>query len=477
MSSLLGNAIAMLAARLVPPVFSFAINVAVARIAGVDVLGAYVYLLSLLMIFQAVAGAGMPLLVTREIAAHPEREHELVRHARTIALGSGLAAMAGFLLYALSTAEGPTEYAAMVLAMTLLPSAWIAVQEAYFIARREHHAVTAVATLENLVKLALSAVVFLAGGGLIFLCVAILVARLVALATGQVLMARNGCRGAWRLDPAGARPLARALPPFAAILVLAMVYFRTDVLVLGALRGEAETGIYGAALTLYSIALLLPDSVMSAVYPRLAGAFRTHAEGYARATLLSAKMLAIALVPVSVGLIVLARLGLTTIYGERFAAAAAPLALLAASLPIHAVNAAFGQALQAGGHQKAMLGIGIVGTAFHVVATVVLVTLIGVLGAPIALLLSSSLLALLAARLFHTRVARIEPGVGTLIGASAVVAPIVLALLSPDRLTPLAVAGGLGWLAVLLLGRQVFPRAELDEVARALRGRRAEAGA
>src|SRR5262249_22090019 len=153
--------------------------------------------------------------------------------------------------------------------------------------------------------------------------------------------------------------------------------------------------------------------------------------GAATATLLTAKLLAIALVPVAVALIDLADPVLHLVYGERFADAAPALRLLAASLPVHAVNAAFGQALQAGGHQHEILVGAVVGTALHVAVTWALVALFGIEGAPIAVLFSASVVAVLGAAVFHRRVAPIRLGLRSAIAASAVAAPVALALFAP----------------------------------------------
>ncbi|HZR80490.1 MAG TPA: oligosaccharide flippase family protein [Candidatus Binatia bacterium] len=471
------NAVAMLAARLAPPVFSFAINVAIARLYGAGALGSYVWVLSLLVIFQTVAGAGMTLLVTREIAARPGDAAALVVQARTIGVATGLGATALFLVIAFFSSDATSALAAAALAPSLLPSAWIAVQEAYFVAHRRHHAVTAVAIAENAVKLALAALALAAGGGLVGVCGAITAARVVALAFGQRLMARAGCRPGWRLAIRDSAPLARALPPFGAMLVVAMLFFRVDVLVVGLLRGEHDTGVYGAAVTLYTVALLLPDSAMSAVFPRLAASFQSGRAGAATATLLTAKLLAIALVPVAVALIDLADPVLHLVYGARFADAAPALRMLAASLPVHAVNAAFGQALQAGGHQRAILAVAVLGTALHAVVTCALVALLGIEGAPIAVLFSSSVVAVLGAAVFHLRVAPIRIGLRSVCAVSAVAGPVALALLAPARLELAATVAGAVWLACALGARQVLGSDEIAEMARVLRPGRMEARA
>jgi len=475
MPLLLHNALAMLVARLAPPAFSFAINVAIARVYGADALGTYVYLLSLLLVFQAIAGAGMPFLVTRELAVRPDETVDLVRAARTVGCASGVIAAIGFFVLAWCSSDGGTALAAAALAPSLLASGWIAVQEAYFIARHEHHAVTAVAIAENAVKLALAGLALLAGGGLVAVFLAIASARWCALVVGQKLM-DEPVRTGWRPDWRRALPLARALPPFAAMIALAMLFFRIDILVLGVLDGGHDTGVYGAALTLYSVALLLPESAMAAIYPRLATSFRSGGREAALATLLTAKLLAIGLVPLALGMIDLAQPLLHLVYGPPFEDSAPALRLLVASLPIQGMNIALAQALQASGHQREMLAVAGFGTALHLVVTCAFVATLGWLGAPLAVLLSSSVVALSSAWLFHRRVGTIQVDVGTWIGLSAVAVPIALVLVAPPELERAATAAGVAWLGLALVARRMFRRSEVDEIARLIRSGLLEVG-
>lgn len=475
--SLLANWVAMLAARLMPPVFGFAINVGIARAWGTAGLGAYVYLTSLLLVFQAVAGAGMSLLLVREIAAHPDRTPQLAAQGRAVGLVSGLVAMLGFVLLSLLQDSPETRQAGCVLALSLLPSAWITVQEACFVARRRHHVVALTAAAENVVKLSLAATAFFAGGGLVALCAAITIARFCSLLLGQRLLAAEGAASAWRFEARGSGPLVRALPPFAGMLVLAILYFRVDVLVVQWLRPEAETGLYAAALTLYTVALLLPESALSAVYPRLAHAFHTGHDGFGRGTWLAAKLLAVALVPVSLGIIALAEPVLGIIYGHRFDGAAEPLTLLAASLPLHALNGAFGQALQASGHQKAAMQVAGLATGVHLVVTVAFVSLFGLDGAPIAVLTSSTLAAVATGVLVHRHAAPLPRGAGIAWTAVTIVGPIGLALAFTPAHAILGGALALVWLAAALGAERLREHSDLLEAWSLLRPASGEARA
>jgi O-antigen/teichoic acid export membrane protein len=463
----------MLAAKLVPPFFAFAVHVGVARLAGPQMLGEYVHLLAVLMIFQAVAGAGMQFLVTREVAADPEGARGLVRQARSFALASGAAASCLYLLYAWALLPPPARRPALALALTLLPTAGIALQEAVLVATRRHHLVAVIAVAENSIKLAAALAALSSGLGLLGVCAGIAAARLAALATGGFFVGRAGLGGGWRLDAGATAAFARAVAPFTALYVVSMTYFRVDVPIVAALAGSEATGFYGAAATLFGALLLLPEAALSAAYPRLAAACRATHEGYGEVTWLVAKVLVVGLVPVTLALIALADVVVAAAYGPGFAPSVPVLRLLALSLPVHALNGALGQALQAGGAQRPMVAVVTLGLAAHVALNVALVRAFGIAGAPVATLLSASGVAALTLLALHRRVAPVRLDRRALGRLLPIAGPLALATLAPAGLRPVAVLLGVAWLAAGSLWHGTFGPADLERLRGALRGRTA----
>ena len=452
MRSLLANSLAMLAARLIVPALSFAINVGIARLCGPEVLGGYVHLLALAAIFQTAAAAGLTSLLTRELAAHPEDAAALLRRARTLGAMTGLLATAGFVATAALVTSADRLIPAALLATSILPSAWIAVQESFFMASRTHHRITLVALVENALKLGLAVATFHSGGGLALLCAGVAAARVAALVFGGLLVSRAGVRASWRPVPlAETAGFARAVAPFAVLLVLSMTYFKLDVLLVEALLGPGPTGVYGAALALYSVALLVPESVMGAVYPRLAARHRESSQAYAQATRVAVRLVTAGLVPLALGLICFADVLLRVAYGGRYAEAAPVLRLLAASLPLHAANGALGQALQAGRLQGPMVRIVFAGLGAHAALCALLVPRLGITGAPIAILASSLVVTVGAALVFHREVSPLVPAPAGLLATACIVGPIALTLAAPAGWT--YIAGAVGLLALAAAAR------------------------
>lgn len=461
MASLVANGVSMLIARLLVPMFSFAINVGIARVLGVQALGVYVHLMAVLIIVQSMAAAGIAQLLTRELAAHPENTKERLIQARSFAFGSGILTTLVFLLYSWAFLPPERLRLAAILAVCVMPSAWIAIQEAFFMATRRHHWLTALAFAENALKLGFAAVVFLTDGGVVGLCVGIAISRVIAFGLGEWLLRRAGVVGTWSLRLGEVAPFAKSIVPFAASFVLAMVYFRIDVLLIHAMLGENQTGVYGAALALYSVVLLLPTSAMSALYPRLSVAFRASSDGFARATFLSSWLVVAGVVPFAIFLILFADVVLLTLYGTMFGASVLILRVLACSLPMHAVNGVLGQALQAGQLQNRALHIVLTGLSVHVVATLFLLPRMGTIGAAIAVLISSSAVTLAVTLAFYPLVRRLQFDRYSLLALSSVIGPVALAFVTPPVWRFLGAGLGMLWLvfgsSVALVRRNELP--------------------
>lgn len=453
MASVVANSLAMLAARLSVPFFSFGINVAVARVLGEHVLGSYVELVAISLIAQAVAGGGFPSLVAREVAADPSRADEIAREGHRTGLMTGLIATGLFVLYARWMLPIEVRPAALVLGLSILPSSWISVQEGWLVGRELHPRIATISLIEGAVKVLAALLVFALDGGLAGLCAGIAIGRLAAFVVGLRVLSRGGARHTWRSPERPLAPFCRELAPFAAMYALGILYFRQDVLVIGALRTERETGFYAVASVFYAMALLVPGSIMSALYPRLALAYSVSRERWRDATSRAMRLIVAGSLPLALGLIAVAEPLVRMIYGERYVDAAPTLRLLAALLPLHGANAAIGQAMQAAHLQTVLLGMTVLAVVSNLLANLWFVGHVGIEGAAIALGVSSALSLIVQLLIHHRRIEPLRLAPRHLLIVVLVAAPIILAVAS-DATHRFAVAIG-GVAAVALLARPV----------------------
>jgi O-antigen/teichoic acid export membrane protein len=234
------------------------------------------------------------------------------------------------------------------------------------------------------------------GAGVLGLYLVLLAAALV----GNVLGARRVRALAWT-DPADAGPRAastgpdveraetpraalRAAFPIGVATVLGTIYFRSDMVLLQWLRGDAATGAYGAAYRLFEGAFFLPALILAALFPALAermvtsradiGPLVRRAVGWmATLGLASAAFLAFAVAPL-----------LQRIYGEDYAESALLLQLLAPGLCLIFPNYVLLHFLVAAGRQKVIAWLAALGVPVCLALNLALIPTLGARGAAVA---------------------------------------------------------------------------------------------
>ena len=120
--------------------------------------------------------------------------------------------------------------------------------------------------------------------------------------------------------------------------------------------------------------------------------------------------------------------------------------------------------------QDAMLGIVSGGLVLHVVVTALFVSGWGIAGAAIALLCSSSAVALAALHVVQRRLALPQAGWRTLTVAAPVAGPLLLALAVPDAWRPLAAIGAAAWIALGAWSSGLLSAGDLLALRSAIRG-------
>lgn len=156
--------------------------------------------------------------------------------------------------------------------------------------------------------------------------------------------------------------------PFALTSIIAMVYARIDLLLLGLWLGESAAGWYGAAYKLWETAGLLPASLLEAMFPEMSRLSGNEA-GLAQLRRLfrrgSAVLLAAGLALGLIGMLAAGPL-VTLVYGRSggYGAVVLPFQVLIAAAPALFLYLLSGHALYAVGQQRrvtvAMLVIGLV---------------------------------------------------------------------------------------------------------------------
>lgn len=271
---LLRNSAAILAARLVIPLASFGLSIAVARILGPDSLGRFATIMSLYTIFSLVSSLGLENLLVREVAKTPEKAGTYVSHTLILGLVSSVLCGVSMVSAAALLGYAPDVQSHLLwLGLVFLPGFVNIVAELILIAlgRAGHMFVLALVREGSMVLL--SVLWMTNGWGLRGVVVALVVSRV--LGCGIALLSFAWLRiSVWtRFDPAFLKRLVRLIPTFVVINLLSNVLLEIDIVILSKLAPSAEVGRYMIAKKLVRSSFHAVYSVITALTPGIARAF------------------------------------------------------------------------------------------------------------------------------------------------------------------------------------------------------------
>lgn len=323
-------------------------SVILARVLGVDRLGAYAYAMGIAALFGAFSNLGISTVVTRAIAQGPAAGAGTLRtavYAQALFAGGVLIAVPAFagILPGQPVPLGYLGLAAAQLAIGTLSWPYLAA-----LGGRARYDRVAVAELAAAVggTVFLIGAASLHGGVAAFLWAHVLAAGLgvvVARWTAVPCLPAGGTAGL-RLGA-----LFRQAAPFGATAAVQSLYTRLDVLLLGQMASTVALGLYNVAYKPTNLAVYFGGTVAGALFPLLAQARET---GTPLAFHRAMRALGAAGPAMALALSGLAHPLLYVLYGAEFVAAAPILTLLAWSAAANWLYAPLGVAVQASGQER-----------------------------------------------------------------------------------------------------------------------------
>jgi O-antigen/teichoic acid export membrane protein len=390
------------------------------RMLGQAALGAYIYASSLAALVYSVLALGITPIVTREIAKNPAVAPVLlmnglaIRLSITLPLGL-LAALA--LNSALSIEPEVQRVVWLVMTMVGLGLATDLIYGAFQAVGKFHYHLV-LSGIHKLGMLALTAVALYLGFGLLTVIGLFVVMQVVSLTLAGAIATRDiGLRWGVRLSEWPS--LVRASAPLALSAFSETVNNRSDTVLLGAMRGAGEVGVYGAAYNVYIGLCQLVNSFIVGGFPSMA---RLSSSRSASGLLMFNLALIIgATTAVAAGVVwLLSEPIIRLVYGANALEAAQPLGVLVFALTLFGLERLCLARLTTAGLQQFVFWATIVGAVVNVLANLILIPRFGFMGASYGTIISeAAILAAAVAFLAAPRATRLESNWNGVSGAAA----------------------------------------------------------
>lgn len=468
-ATLLRNTSVLSLGNVLSPMASMVLVLAIGRWRGPEELGVYSLAMAVFLFGEGLAALGLPVVVTREVAATPGRAgaYFVAGTAVAGAIVGGLVALAVPLLF-LAGGATPLTLTLAFLVASFLPSVVTAMGVGVLLGLERVADFVCIDFVERLARAVAGTALVCTGHGIVAVAALTALLRVVAAAAYLGALRRAGV-GFPPRDRVLCASLRHEVPVVGTIPVLNALYARVDMLVLGALASLGDVGHYGAALRIVDVMRSFPAAFGRALYPRLSRLWSADRPGFRGEAAVAARPLLIAIGAAVLVVHACATDVVALLFGPAFAPAAAALRALAWLLPPYALACLLSTVLFASAHQADDLRANLVCLAVAPALQAVLVVRHGLRGACAATLLAMLLYAALQYAFVRRRTG--SPGLVPLLAKLGLALALGVATIHGlgHRPGPLGAAGGLAAFLLGLLLTGLLSRSDLVTLRRAVR--------
>lgn len=384
------NIASLLTSDIVSKAATFAVYALVARRCGPRPFGQLSLGLTLLYTFQVFAAAGLPTLITREIAKHRSSSGRYFANASLIAVGSFVLSLIALALFVFASRyPRDTSEIIVLLGIGILPCSLIAINEAVLIAWEKMHCILLIYIPINAFKVGATYYLLSTGYGVQSVVLLTLGCFFATLLLEWPIVFHHLRWHHVAINTRFCRALLNRTWRFLGIDSLVSLWGSVNPILLSWISGEVAVGLFNAAWQLLVPVRMMLQAIVSSLYPVMCRRAAESRERFQRLTILILEILIVIAVPSCVLLYFGAAPLIQAVYSNRdFANSAILLRIMQPVLILHAVTGTFGMVLFSQRRERRTLRIVTIVVAFNMVSGILLIYAYGVIGAAISYVLT-----------------------------------------------------------------------------------------
>src|SRR5580704_2712015 len=352
----------------------------IARMLGSAGYGQWSTIFVVLMLVGYIANFGLETVAVREAARDPDREHEWIGAVillRMLVMGP-VVLVAVAAIFALHESHQML-VAGLILVITM-PFSGIGALQLVFQLRVNNVVPMLVLTLRSVLWTIAVVIIYWRGGDMIALAIALSATSAIASAV-QITAALKLAERRPTPSRALLGPLVRQSLPIGISTLLIVAYARIDQLIVFTTVGSRQAGLYGSVYSVLEQAQFVPISILTTLAPILAASWPGNRERLLRTVERASELLATA----SFGALAFVAVAATPLvhlfFGREFLAAAPALPVLGGAFVCICFSYMNDNLLLVLGLQKRRMLIGVLALAVNVAGNLILVPLVGFMGA------------------------------------------------------------------------------------------------
>jgi len=370
---------------------------------------------------------GMEGVALREAARQPELEHEWIGSAMTIrllAIGPVMALCFGVLLLLPHNDQMLTAGAILIVAM---PFGGVSSLGLLFQLRVDNRIPMLVLSIRSVLWGAAVLVIHIEGGGMVPFAIAMVSTNFVGTIVNTVAALKLAER---RPRPTfkHVRTIVRIALPIGLSGLLVFAYAQIDEVIVYAISGSREAGLYGAVYNLLQQSHFVPLSILTTLAPVLAASWPQDHVRLRRTTRLTAELLSVVSFGGLAFAIAAARPVVRLIFGAEFTDAAPALPILIGAFVLISYGYLNGNLMLVLGKQDRLLRISLIALVVNVAGNLILVPLVGFIGAAWMTLVTEAVVFLFTTRLLAAHLGVRRPALGRILRTAVAATALGLVL-------------------------------------------------
>jgi len=371
---------------------SLLINIYLARYLGTIGFGKYSFIFAYLAFFNIITDLGLQQILVKEMARNPTVAPKLIGNAYIIRLIlTVVAVVSSVVVITLLSYPADTTTYVYIASLTLLCISFSDFYTTIFQAnlRMEYNIIA------KLISRGLSAVlifwIIIAKGTLLHIMIALVFSETIKTLLNYSF-SRKFVRTTFEIDLKLWKFLIKESLPLALYGVVWVIHFRTDIVMLSMMVGDAQAGIYSAAFRLSEPLKLIPSALLISLFPIMSAFFKTSKERLAKIYQLSIKYILIIMLPIAIGTSLIADKIILLIYGVEFAGSITALQILIWALLFTSINTILSNLLVSINQQKLIAVSITLGAILNVALNFILIPILSHNGAALATVITKAII-------------------------------------------------------------------------------------
>jgi len=264
------NSVILTLAEAINKIIALFLVIILARYLGEAGFGQYSFVITMMVLFQVLAEFGIDGLIIREMSKHKNKTSHYLGNVLIIKALLGIITFVLLWVSMMLLNKPPAVFwSVMLIGMALIFSSFSSAFFSVFNAheRLEYKALIIVAS--KLIVLFLTVLIINSKGNLIQIISAILGAEIIKTFLGARFYFKKFSGLKLKFEPKLCINLIKTSIPFAIIGIIALVYFKIDIIMLSVMKNDQMVGWYSAAYGLLAAFLFITEAYMLSVFPAL----------------------------------------------------------------------------------------------------------------------------------------------------------------------------------------------------------------